>query len=95
MAAGFSPADFWGLTFRHYDFHMQGAAKRVKREVEMRNRQAWNTAALCGAAFAGKLPKYERVFGGSQSIKHGGEQSPEVQEAALMQLARAWGAEGV
>lgn len=70
--------------------HMQGAARRIEREAEISNRQAYNTAALSGGAFAGKLPAYDKVF--RKRIQHGARQSAQVLEAQLMALARAWGA---
>ena len=57
----------------------------------MRNRTAWNTAALCGMAMSGKLPKYEDVFP-PRGSRNGQAQTPEQQEVALRLLAAAWGA---
>lgn len=93
MAAGLSPETFWGLTFRLYDLHMQGAAKRISREIEISNRQAWNTAALTGAAFGGKLPKFEKVFSSGGRVRASAKQSAEVLEANLRALAVLFGAE--
>lgn len=70
---------------------MDGARARIERQIEMANRQSWNTAALTGAAFGGKLPKFEKVFGRGP-LRHGAPQSPAVQEAQLRALAAAWGA---
>lgn len=70
---------------------MDGARARIEREIEMANRQAWNIAALTGAAFGGKLPKYEKVFGRGP-LRSGAPQSPAVVEAQLKALAAAWGA---
>lgn len=92
-AAGLDPAAFWSLTFRTFDLHMQGAAQRIQREIEISNRQAHNTAALVGGAFAGKLPSYDKAFG--KKIGHGVKQSVDVLEAKLRELAAAWGAETV
>lgn len=69
---------------------MQGAIKRMEREAEARNLQTYNGAALTGAAMAGKLPKFDRVF--RPPIKSGAAQSAEVLEANLRAMARAWGA---
>lgn len=41
---------------------MRGAIKRLGSEAEARNLHAYATAALAGAAFAGELPAYEKVF---------------------------------
>lgn len=90
VAAGFDPAAFWGLTPRLFDLHMQGAIRRMEREADGRNLQTYNGAALTGAAMAGKLPKFERVF--RPRPKAGAVQSAEVLEANLRALARAWGA---
>lgn len=90
VAAGFDPSAFWALTPRLYSVHMEGALARIERDVEMANRQAWNTAALTGAAFGGKMPPFEKVFG--RKITHGRPQSPAVVEAQLHALAAAWGA---
>lgn len=76
-----------------FDLHMQGAVRRIEREAEMSNRQAWNTASMTGAAMAGKLKPYESVF--RPRIKAGVAQSPAVLEANLRALAMAWGAEAV
>lgn len=62
----------------------------MKIEMAMRNRSAWNTAALTGAAMAGKLPRYDEVFGTS-TPDHRGPQSAEQQETALRVLAAVWG----
>lgn len=86
IAAGFSPADFWGLTIRLYDLHMRGAMQRLKRESESRNRQAYNTAALSGGAFAGELPDFDQVFG------HDAEES-EQSEDQIVANAKAWAAQ--
>lgn len=91
-AAGLCPQGFWGLTFRLYDLHMQGAAKRISREIEVSNRLAWNTAALSGAAFSGQLPKFEKVFSSGSKVRAAAQQSAEVLEAHLKMLAIAFGA---
>lgn len=70
---------------------MRGARQRVEMEIEMRNRQAWNTAALVGGAMAGKLPAYEKVFGAH--LAPGKPQSEDVMQAMCNALAIAWGAE--
>lgn len=90
VAAGFDPSAFWALTPRLFDLYMQGAIKRFQREAEAANLQTYNVAALTGAAMAGKLPKFDRVF--RPKIKPGVKQSAEVLEANLRALARAWGA---
>lgn len=59
--------------------------------MTMRNRTAWNTAALVGAAMAGKLPRYDEFFR-ADTPENRGPQTPEQQEAALRVLAAAWGA---
>jgi len=89
-AAGFDPHLFWGLTFRLYDLHMQGGSRRIERDIEMRNRQAYNTAELSGVAFVGKLPKYDKVF--RPKLTPGIKQSAQVLEANLRACAIAWGA---
>lgn len=89
MSAGLDPGQFWGLTFRTYDLHMTGAGRRIERQADMLNRHSWGTAAMTGAAMAGKLPKFERVF--RPRIKQGAAQSAEVLEANLRALAKAWG----
>ncbi|WP_423209123.1 hypothetical protein E2976_18430 [Paracoccus yeei] len=70
---------------------MDAALSRLKIEMTMRNRTAWNTAALVGAAMAGKLPRYDEFFR-SDSAEERGPQTPEQQEVALRVLAAAWGA---
>ena len=62
----------------------------LEREAEVRNLQTYNVAALTGAAMAGKLPKFERVF--PRKLKGGAAQSAEVMESNLRALARVWGA---
>lgn len=69
---------------------MDGARARIEREIETANRSAWNTAALVGAAMAGKLPAYDKVFG--RKIKPQPAQSAAVLDANLRALAAAWGA---
>lgn len=59
--------------------------------MAMRNRTAWNTAALLGAAMVGKLPRYSEVFPPARAAKPA-TQTPEQQEVALRLLASAWGA---
>lgn len=63
----------------------------MRLEITMRNRTAWNTAAMVGAAMAGKLPRYEEFFE-QDSPDYGEPQTPAQQEAALRVLAAAWGA---
>lgn len=75
---------------------MRGAAQRVEREIEMRNRQAYNAAALSGAAFAGKLPRFERAFRKQVAVVRARSARPQpaaVLEANLRALAKAWGAD--
>lgn len=69
---------------------MRGAARRIEREIEISNRQAYNTAALTGAAFAGKMPKFDQAF--RPKLAPGKPQSAAVLEANLRALAIAWGA---
>lgn len=69
---------------------MDGARARVEREIETANRTAWNTAALVGAAMAGKLPPYDKVF--ARKIQPQPAQSAAVLDANLRALAIAWGA---
>ncbi|MDF3606129.1 hypothetical protein PE067_08305 [Paracoccus sp. DMF-8] len=64
---------------------------RLKIEMTMRNRSAWNTAALVGSAMAGKLPRFDEFFRSDTAVDRG-PQSPEQQEAALRVLAATWGA---
>lgn len=91
IAAGFSPDGFWTLTPRLYAVHLDAAMARMKIEMSMRNRSAWNTAALTGAAMAGKLPRYDEVFA-SDHPEGRGPQSVAQQETALRVLAAVWGA---
>lgn len=90
IAAGFDPAAFGHLTPRLYQLHMQGAIKRAERDADLRNLQSYNTASLIGEAMSGKLRKFDAVF--PKKIQKGVPQPPEVVEANLMALARAWGA---
>lgn len=90
MAAGFNPSDFWTLTPRLYVLHMDGARDRIERDIDMKNRLAWNTAALVGAAMAGKMPSFDKAFG--KRIQQQAAQSAEVLDANLRALAIAWGA---
>ena len=93
IAAGFDPERFWSLTPRLYCLHMEGAAQRIERELESQNRQAWNTAALVGAAVGGKLPAYDRVFGRKKARPAPLSRQPgQVVAAMVHQLAAAWGA---
>jgi len=69
---------------------MRGASRRIERNIEISNRQSYNTAALTGAAFAGKLPKFEQAF--RLKPARGQPQSAAVLEANLRALAIAWGA---
>lgn len=62
VAAGFDPLAFWQITPRLYDLHMQGVIKRIEREIEAQNRQAYHAAALTGLAMAGELPEFDKVF---------------------------------
>lgn len=91
IAAGFPPDEFWALTPRLYALQMRAALERMKIEMTMRNRTAWNTAALVGAAMVGKLPRYHEFFRTEETVQRG-PQSPEQQDAALRVLAAAWGA---
>lgn len=56
MSAGFDPGQFWGLTFRLYQIHMDGVRERIKREAEDRVTQAWLIAKLSRVE---KIPKLE------------------------------------
>ncbi|WP_017999926.1 hypothetical protein [Paracoccus sp. N5] len=85
------PDGFWALTPRLYAVHMHAAIARLKIEMTMRNRSAWNTAALTGAAMVGKLPRYEEFFR-PETAEERGAQSAEQQETALRVLAAVWGA---
>lgn len=91
MAAGFPPRDFWTLTPRLYALQMHGARARIRVEMTMRNRQAWNTAALVGAAMAGKMPRYDDFFP-TYRAEAKAAQNADQQEAALRVLAALWGA---
>lgn len=93
VAAGFDPEAFWGLTFRTFDLHMRGAARRAEMQVESANRQAYNTAVLTGLAMVGKVPGYDKVFPEARKkpVKAGAPQRAEVIEANLRLLAVAWG----
>lgn len=72
---------------------MQAVRDRLHLDVAMRNRSAWTTAALTGAAFVGKLRKYDEYFGTNRTVGQGGEaQTAAQQETALRLLAQAWGA---
>lgn len=74
---------------------MRGAQKRAEMQIEVSNRQAYNTAALTGGAMAGKLPAFEKVFGKrAAQLKSGAKQSAQALEANLRVLAIAWGAQG-
>ncbi|RRH71993.1 hypothetical protein [Falsigemmobacter faecalis] len=94
MAAGFDPDGFWQLTPRLFSALMRGARGRIELQIDLQNRLAWQTAALSGAAFVGKLPAFEKVF-----PEHGGRevqpQTPEHQEGFLRALAAAWGATAI
>lgn len=68
---------------------MRGAQKRIELQIEISNRQAYNTAALTGGALAGKLPAFDKVFRPAPRATK--PQSPDVQEAMLRTLALAWG----
>ena len=91
VAAGFDPAQFWTITPRMYDLHMQGAVRRIERDIEISNRLAYNTAALTGGAMAGKLETFDKIFG--RKIRAVAPQSAEILEANLRALAVAWGAD--
>ncbi len=69
---------------------MQGAIRRIERETEALNLQAYNTASLTGGAFVGKMPTYDKAF--RKKLQQGTRQSAEVLEANLRALAIAWGA---
>lgn len=71
---------------------MRGARRRLTLEIEMRNRQAWNTASFVAAALAGKLPPFDQCFGSSAPAP-GKPQSPPVLAAMGRALAMAWRAE--
>lgn len=65
---------------------MEGAARRIERQADSRNLQAYNMAKLMGA----KLPEFNQVF--RKRPKPGMAQPGDVLEANLWALARAWGA---
>lgn len=91
LKAGYAPEGFWELTPRLYAIQIHAALERIKVEMTMRNRTAWNTAALFGAAMAGKMPRYDEFFQ-TDGREDRGPQSPEQMEAALRVLAASWGA---
>lgn len=70
---------------------MRGAQQRLRLEIEMRNRQAWNTASLTGLAMAGKLPAFDRCFG-TGGATPGPPQPPATLALMGRVLAAAWGA---
>lgn len=59
----------------------------------MRNRAAWNTGALVGAAMAGKLPRYDEFFPVEPVATDTTPQTAAQLEAALYALAASWGAD--
>lgn len=69
---------------------MRGAIRRIEREAEAANHQAYNTARLTGAAQFGKLPPFNKVF--RPRVRAGAAQPAEVLAANLRALAAAWGA---
>lgn len=71
---------------------MRGAQKRIELQIDISNRQAYNTAALTGGAMGGKLPAFDKVF--RPAPRNAKPQSAEVQEAMLDALARIWGGTG-
>lgn len=62
---------------------MAGAAARTTREVEDRLTSAWTTAALSGAASAGKLKPLKHYLGQLRRSANGGRQTPQEILAAL------------
>ena len=70
---------------------MRAAQKRIELQIDISNRQAYNTAALTGGAMGGKLPAFDKVFRPAPRLAK--PQPSQVQEAMLRQLAIAWGAE--
>ena len=71
---------------------MRAVRDRLHLDLAMRNRVAWTTAALTGAAFVGKLRKYDDYFGAQGAPARGDTQTALQQETALRLLAQAWGA---
>lgn len=55
VQAGFTPDTFWHQTPASFALSMKAVRKRLEREDDDRLVMAWQTAALCGAAQAGKL----------------------------------------
>ena len=92
LKAGYAGERFWGLTPRLYAIEIHAALERLRLEMTMRNRTAWNTAALVGAAMAGKLPRYDEFFPVEAEADSKGPQTAEQLEVALRALAASWGA---
>lgn len=61
MAAGFSPAEFWGLTPKLYIIHMNGLGLRLEREAKDAAWLAWHIAALGRVT---KLPRLQQFIPG-------------------------------
>lgn len=91
VAAGFDPLAFWQITPRLYDLHMQGAIKRIEREIEAQNRHAYHAAALTGSAMAGQLPEFEKVFR-PRGVRPMQPQSLAALEANIMAIGISLGA---
>jgi len=88
VAAGFDPAAFWSLTPRLYFVQMQGARDRLQREQRDRSWLAWHVAALMRAD---QIPDFTQFVEGVATKP----QTPEMQKAMVLALARAWGADEV
>lgn len=57
--AGFDPANFWNLTPREIAAHLDGAARRLRREHNNRAWLAWHAAALTRVK---QMPKLESLM---------------------------------
>ncbi|WP_304615839.1 hypothetical protein [Paracoccus sp. (in: a-proteobacteria)] len=60
-AAGYDPAQFWGLTPRLYLAHMRGASDRMERKHKSRAWLAWNVAGLTRVE---KMPDFDAFISG-------------------------------
>lgn len=90
IAAGFDPAQFWGLTPRLYLAQMRGALERLEQEQKAREWTVWHTAALVRAE---QLPDFANFSGGR--VSQAKPQTPKEVLAMGEALARAWGVERV
>ncbi|MCA0952916.1 hypothetical protein LCM16_02385 [Mameliella alba] len=92
VEAGQDPAQFWHLTLREIGIVLDGAARRLARERDQAEVQAWQTARLVMIGYhqPRKFPPFKKVSSSAPSRRRGTGARPSWQDQkALIQVINA------